>query len=177
MKRISKLFAVGALSVGLTFSGSLSLCQAYTDDAGVLNGVDKSTEADSYLNDNGYHFLKRQYSSDWYASSDNGVIIGVSNYNGSIYMIYILKAGHPSDKGIEVGMTLNDLEYAYGKAYKESDFNSYTDYDNFVRYNNNAGDYYATSKSSGPTYKNYFGYDYAEYVTQDNSGLSFIFNR
>ena len=177
MKRISKLLIVSALSAGLTFSSSFSLCQAYTDNASVLNGVDKSTESYSYLNDNGYHFVARQYSSDWYASNDNGVIFNVGHDDGNIYMIYILKGGHPTDKGIEVGMTLNDIEYAYGKAYKESDFNSYTAYHDFIRYNNDAGNYYVTSKTTGNIYKNYFGYDYTEYVTQDNSGLSFIFNR
>ena len=145
---------------------NVSLCQAYTDDAGIIGGLDKTTPIYDYLNTYNYrlYLSDHRYSQhDMYINSDNAVLVSI--WDDRLGAIYILKPGYATDKGIEVGMTVNDIEYAYGKIY--------TNY-NYMQYDR-TGEYYNTPEND--YYKNYTGYDYIEYVTKDNSGLSFVINK
>lgn len=169
-KRICSLVKKAFLVIFLIGNGMIntSLCQAYTDDAGVIGGLDKTTPIYDYLNTYNYHLYKsdHKYSQhDMYLSSDNAVLISI--WNDRLSAIYILKPGYATDKGIAVGMTINDIEYAYGKIYSGQNSYQYQEYNKAGIYHKNIGNAY---------YENYAGYDYVEYVTADNSGLSFVIN-
>lgn len=170
MREIIKCFIFGLVCMVGTLNLNITLCQAYTDNAAVLSGVDKSTDIYSYLNDNKYRLWKSNPSSqhDMYINGDSSVIADI--WSDHLGHIYILKAGYATDKGIEVGMTLNDLIYAYGTVYDSANRNSFMQYSKDDR----SGQSFAVPKND--YYKNYGGYYYVEYVTRDNSGLSFVLN-
>ena len=70
--------------------------------------------------------------------------------------------GYTTNKGISVGMTFNDVVYAYGKVYRNEP----------VDYREIYGVYDDNSWS-----KNYSGYGVVEYVSSQNEGLNFIFDK
>ena len=93
---------------------NVSLCQAYTDDAGIIGGLDKTTPIYDYLNTYNYrlYLSDHRYSQhDMYINSDNAVLVSI--WDDRLGAIYILKPGYATDKGIEVGMTLNMLMGKY----------------------------------------------------------------
>lgn len=120
-----------------------------TDDAGVLAGLENNTNLYNYLNYYHYHLWKADHRwsiHDMYISSDDAVI--VDTWDGSLGHIYILKPGYSTNKGIQIGMSYQDVINTYGYATIVNGFNS-----------------------------NYKGYVYVEYSSDKNEGLSFVFNR
>lgn len=120
-----------------------------TDDAGVLAGLEDNTDLYNYLNYYNYHLWKSDHRwsiHDMYISSDDAVII--DTWNGRLGHIYILKPGYSTNKGIQLGMTYDDVINTYGYASLSTFYDS-----------------------------NYAGYVYLEYASNENEGLSFVFNK
>lgn len=122
------------------------------DDAGVLSNLEDTNDLYGYLNYYDYHLWKadHRYSMhDMYITSDETVIVDV--WNDKLGHIYILKPGYATNKGIEIGMTYQDLINTYGDV--------------------------SIIKNSGDYYKDYTGYVSADYESQSNEGLSFVINK
>ena len=150
------------------FAFNLNTAQAQTDDARVLGGISRSTDIFTYLNTYPYklwqsdhQFAPRVYN-DLYLSEDKGVAVDL--WNDRLGQIFLLAPGYKTDKGIEVGMTVNDVEYAYGPIY---DF-SKAPRDYTQRY----GIYSDNSHS-----KKYRAYGVIEYVSPNNEGLNFVIDK
>ena len=126
------------------------IASANTDDAKVLGGLSVETNMHAYLNGYSYRIWKsdHQYSiHDMYINKDDSVIVDL--WNGRLGHVYILKPNYTTDKGIAVGMDLQDIINAYGQ-YDEK-WESYSE--------------------------NYTGYVTIEYVSDSNEGLSFVLNK
>lgn len=161
---------------------------AYVDDAKVLSGLDISaTKADEFLNTNGFSYIgragynphwsnERQYHGyDVYSSQDGSIITCWIEDRNQLFNIYLTKPGPKTDKGIEVGMSVVDIENRYGKIFTVQEVKSrrYTD-KNFSVFNfKNAGEYLDFPPPTG----NYTGYQEIEFVSSSNEGLSFIINK
>ena len=146
--------------IGLTVVTNIS---AMTDNAGVLGGVDKDTDVYSYLNSYPYHLVSadhRYVAHDLYASDDNCVLVDV--WDNRVGQVFLVAPGYTTNKGISVGMTFNDVVYAYGKVYRDEP----------ADYREIYGVYDDNSWS-----KNYSGYGVVEYVSPHNEGLNFIFDK
>ena len=171
MKKIHQYLLSTFLCICTVLLLAAPSCQAYTDNAAVLAGVDRTTDIYSYLNANKYQLWSSKPSSqhDMYINVDSSVIVDI--WNDHLGHIYIMKPGYATDKGIEVGMTLNDLIYAYGTIYDSGNRNSVMQYSKDDR----SGESFAVPDND--YYKNYSGYYYVEYVARDNSGLSFVLNK
>ena len=144
----------------LTFSHN---CFAEINDAGVLAGLEKNNNLSGYLNMYNYRTWltdHRYLKHDMYISQDDSVI--VSLYNDMLDAIYILKSGYKTNKGIEVGMTFNDMKYAYGPVHDYSNTSIISE----------AGGYMV-----GYGQNNYSGYYAVEYVSTSNEGLTFIIDK
>ncbi|MCQ5209250.1 MULTISPECIES: hypothetical protein [Bacillota] len=153
------------------FAFNLNTTQAQTDDARVLGGISRSTDIFTYLNTYPYklwqsdHRFAPDIYNDLYLSEDKCVAVDL--WNDSLGQIFLLGPGYKTDKGIEVGMTMNDVEYAYGPIYDSSKaprdytqrYGIYTDYGN---------DGY---------YKKYRAYGVIEYVSPNNEGLNFVIDK
>ena len=145
------------ISMLACFIIGISNCYAVTDDVGVLAGLEENNYWYEYLNMYNYRTWlsdHRYLKHDMYVSQDDSVI--VSLFDDRLNSIYILKKGYKTNKGIEVGMTANDMIYAYGK---------------FSRGGNENG------HLEGYGRDNYSGYYSVEYVSSSNEGLSFIIDR
>lgn len=154
--------AVIILAIFLTLIFSHN-CFAGTDDAGVLAGLENNDNLFGYLNMYNYRtwLTDHRYSKhDMYISQDDSVI--VSLYNDMLDAIYILKSGYKTNKGIEVGMTLNDIKYTYGPIYNWSDTSKTFEIGGFM-----VG--YGRDK--------YTGYYAVEYESPKNEGLTFIIDK
>lgn len=159
------------LTAILATLGSVGITQARTDDARVLGGLDRSVNIYTYLNTYPYKLLSSNPSGfhhDTYISKDNCIIIDV--YANGLGRIYIIGPGYSTNKGIKLGMTLTDIENAYGPIYsngkKPNDYTAtYGTYESVASY----GD--------SEFYKDFTGYAHVEYVSPTNEGLSFILNR
>ena len=87
-----------------------------------LDGMNLNTKVMEYLNFNEFHFTFRDNVHDYYSSMDDGVIVTVAKSTSKIRFVDVVKPGHPSNKGIEVGMDRDDVEKAYGKIYSLDEF-------------------------------------------------------
>lgn len=143
----------------------LNVAQARTDNARVLGGISRDIDIFNYLNTYSYHIWKSNHkysSNDLYISKDKCVAVNL--WNDLLGQVFLMAPGYTTDKGIAVGMTVNDIAYAYGPIY---------DYDNEPR------DYkktYGTYKKNH-NYKNYRGYGAIEYVSDQNEGLNFVIDK
>lgn len=150
---------------------NLNTAQAQTDNARVLGGISRATDIFTYLNTYPYKLWQSNHKfapssyNDLYLSEDKGVAVDL--WNDRLGQIFLLGPGYKTDKGIEVGMTVNDVEYAYGPIYVSSKaprdytqrYGIYTDYGN---------DGY---------YKKYRAYGVIEYVSPNNEGLNFVIDK
>ena len=126
------------------------IANASTDDAKVLGGLSVETDLYAYLNGYNYRIWRsdHRYSiHDMYINKDDSVIVDV--WNGRLGHVYIIKPNYTTDKGIAVGMNLQDIVNTYGQ------------YDEVWKSNS----------------KNYTGYVTIEYVSDSNEGLSFVLNK
>lgn len=162
---LSKLLM--CLLVGFSFF-NLNTAQARTDDARVLGGIDQYTDIFTYLNTYPYSLWQSDHKyapssyNDLYLSKDKCVAIDL--WEDRLGQIFILAPGYKTDKDIEVGMTVNDIEYAYGPIYSSN--NEPRDYTKTY------GIYYDNRSS-----KNYRNYGYIEYVSPRNEGINFVINK
>jgi len=131
--------------------GFVNMGEAYTGPIS-LAGINLETNANEYLNSNGYRFLDKAYMTEFYVNADNSILVGLSKY-GNVQFVDIYNPGPSTNRGIQVGMTLNDLKYAYGPIYSQADF----------RYNDraNTGSFSNVGASS---YYNHVNYDYTKYT-------------
>lgn len=138
----------------ICFFAVSGIASAYdTDDAKVLDGLSTETDLYEYLSDNDYSIWMsdHRYSKhDMYINDDDSVII--DTWEDTLGHVFLLKPGYTTDKGIAVGMSMQDIANAYGQ-YDEMWGND-TDY-----------------------YKDYSGYITLEYVSASNEGLSFVLNK
>lgn len=123
---------------------------ARTEDVGVLEHLEECSDFYSYLNN--YHYRiwyedNRYLQHHMYINSDNTVI--ASFFNGRLDAIFIRKVGYSTDKGIQVGRTVNDVYHAYGEP----------------------------DGLTGRGMRSYSGYRFIEYVSPENEGLSFVFDQ
>ena len=144
---------------------SVNICSAMTDDVGVLGGLETNNGLYEYLNSYNYRLWKADHRflhHDMYINQDDSVIVSV--FNDILDSIFILNPGYKTNKGIEVGMTENDLIYAYGPIYGESDRS-------FDLWKNSGGQ---VVKNYDENYSKYYS---VEYISSANEGLEFIFDR
>lgn len=146
----------------------LYVAQARTDDARVLGGINRNTDIFTYLNTYPYSLWQSNHKyapsvyNDLYLSQDKCVAVDL--WNDRLGQIFILGPGYKTDKGIEVGMTVNDIEYAYGPIYMAS--KAPRDYTKtYGTYNDNR------------YLKKYHDYGVIEYVSPQNEGLNFVINK
>lgn len=139
---------------------SLTSAQAQTDDAGVLDGAGQKIDIFTFMR---MYQYRQAGSTDMYLSKDNCVL--VTFWNTRLSGIFLLAPGYKTDKGIEVGMTINDIEEAYGPIYLSND-----EPRNFKK---KYGVYYSYSKYS----KKYSNYDSIEYVSPKNEGINFVIDK
>lgn len=124
IKRLTKI----VLSIAFMLIGATSF--AYVDDAGIMNkfNYDNSMNMWNYLNENGFHFIKPKYDHqpgiDGYMKNDSSMLVLIINNDsykllqpGQLVQVVIIKPGIKTDKGIQVGSTINDVINAYGKVY------------------------------------------------------------
>lgn len=165
-KSIPLKFAMCCITA-LTFFGS-NIAQARTDDARVLGGIDWNTDIFTYLNTYPYNLWQSNHEfapssyNDLYLSEDKCVAVDL--WNDHLGQIFILGPGYKTDKGIEVGMTANDVENAYGPIYFPKDEPK--------DYTSTYGVYYDNSHSM-----HYRGYGFIEYVSPRNEGINFVINK
>lgn len=117
-KWVSVVFTVAYTMIGTT-------ALAYVDDAGVMDYFNYNNDQYlyDYFNNNDYRFYNKSQKADAYIKNDNSLFMTISNNSleglwrqaGMLYQIVIMKPGYKTDKGIEVGMTLNQVKTAYGE--------------------------------------------------------------
>lgn len=100
---------------------------AYSDDVGIMDrfNYDNSMYMYDYLNANDYRFYNHfsDGREDAYIKNDNSIFMVIANKGnypilpGQMHSVIILKPGITTDKGIQVGSTLQDVVNAYGKIY------------------------------------------------------------
>ena len=161
---------------------------AYVDDAKVLSGLDTyKVPGDIYLNTHDFHYIgKASYKPGWgngktyyhdygaYISKDGSIITIWFEDKNRLGNIYFVKPGPKTDKGIEVGMNVSDIEKKYGKIFTAQEVKARRAADkNFSVFNYNAGEYLDFPRPTG----NYTGYQEIEFVSNTNEGLSFIINK
>lgn len=86
-----------------------------------------------YLNQNDYKFYSKDRWSDAYLKKDHSLFMTISNnplaglrrQSGLLYTILIMKPGYQTDKGIEVGMSLEQVIAAYGELLYSGDVDKY----------------------------------------------------
>ncbi len=147
---------------------NLNIAQAGTDDARVLGGIDWNTDIFTYLNTYPFSLWKSNHMyapssyNDLYLSKDRCVAVDL--WNDRLGQIFILAPGYKTDKDIEVGMTVNDIEYAYGPVYdsKDEPQNDTAAYGVYHDNNNN------------PHYRKY---GFIEYVSPRNEGINFVIDK
>ncbi len=152
MKRILVLVL---MLITMIFS---SVNAAITTDAGVLGGLERNSDLYSYLNMYHYRLWKSDHrfmEHDMYISQDDAVIVSI--FNDRLDAIYILKPGYKTNKGIEVGMDLNAVKNVYGPIYDWYEDDSHI-----------GGNLIGNGQGK---YRKYYG---VEYVSKENSGLSFV---
>ena len=145
------------LFLAIAICSMASYANAYIDDAKVLGGLSSKTDMYKYLNYYGYRIWlsNHRYSiHDMYINQDDSVI--VDTWNGHLGHVYILKPNYTTNKGVSVGMTLQDIFNAYGEYSSEGGVQE-------IHYN----DYY----------KDDSGYITIEYVSEANEGLFFVLNK
>lgn len=147
---------------------SLNIAQAQTDDARVLGGIDLDTDIFTYLNTHPYTLWKADHSNapinyfDSYMSKDKCVLITLGH--DFLRNIFILGPGYKTDKGIEIGMTIDDIKRAYGPLYTyQTQPQDHTQ--TYGIYNDNR---YS---------KKFFNYITIEYVSPKNEGLEFVIDK
>ncbi len=117
-KWVSVCLTVACMTIGTT-------ALAYVDDAGVMDQFNYNNDQYlyDYFNNNDYRFYNKSQKADAYIKNDNSLFMTISNNSleglwrqaGMLYQIVIMKPGYKTDKGIEVGMTLNQVKTAYGE--------------------------------------------------------------
>ena len=142
---------------------------AYTDDTSIIGGLDRDTDAYSYLNMYNYH-LYRTNDKYLYGSVDNQVIIRISD-RGNITDIFILGGDYATNKGVKVGDTVQDIINAYGPAYDSTNPQNWHKSEEA-----NTGEIIKYD-SPWAQKKGISGYIEFEYKDYRNSGLSFIVNK
>lgn len=141
------------------------VARALTDDTGVIDGLNQDVDAYSYLNTYNYHLWKSS-SRFLYASEDNQVLIAVSTQM-KLRNIFILGGGYKTDKGIQVGDSMDEVLKIYGPVYDDYHMWSYANTGAIINYYDN--DYY---RKAG-----YSGYLEVYYRDLRNSAIYFIINR
>lgn len=167
MTKSSVLKCLLGLAVVVT-SFNVNIAQARTDDARVLGGIDSYTDIFTYLNTYPYKLWQSNHKygysnySDLYISEDKGVAVDL--WNDRLGQIFILGPGYKTDKDIEIGMTVNDIIYAYGPIYVSGkEPRDYTE---------TYGTYHDNSYS-----KKYRAYGVIEYVSPRNEGINFVIDK
>lgn len=130
----------GAKSISKLFLGSMLLIIpagsfAYVDDAGIMDHFNYANDQClyDYLNQNDYKFYSKDRWSDAYLKKDHSLFMTISNnplaglrrQSGLLYTILIMKPGYQTDKGIEVGMSLEQAIAAYGELLYSGDVDKY----------------------------------------------------
>ena len=139
-----------------------------------LDGMNLNTKVIEYLNFNEFHFTFKDNAHDYYSSMDDGVIVTVAKSTSKIRFIDVVKPGHPSNKGIEVGMDRGDVEKAYGKIYSLEEYKNNRNIEE-----ENYGVCYSMKKRD---LSNYDEIDYQGAVSslvqgESADGLIFVINR
>ncbi len=186
--KIFKLFGLSIICLLCMGYIRTSYVFAYVDDAKILSGLDpEKVVGDAYLNANGFHYVgKSSYKPRWgnnqviyrdhgiYSTSDGSVITVWYESINRLGNIYLVKPGPKTDKGIEVGMSVSDIERRYGKIFTAQEVKAHQAADkNFSVFKYNAGEYLDFPRPTG----NYTGYQEIEFVSKSNEGLSFIINK
>lgn len=124
--------------MGVYLMGMAAVCQAYVDDARIMNSFNEDNEMVmyDYLNQNNFRFYNKYSFDDGYIKNDNSLFMIIRRENtvlapdyqsaGKMLRIFFLKDGYRTNKGIHVGSTLSDVTNAYGQAYPYTKSDIYT---------------------------------------------------
>lgn len=154
-----------SLIIGMMLNG---IAWAYTDDTGVIDGLNQDVESKSYIDQ--YHFNRwNDHNKNLYGSSDGEVVIYTNGYTNRIFEVFLLGRDYSTDKGIKVGDSEQNVIKAYGPVYPMSEYDEY-DYSLEV----NAG---RVHTYPAKYYPNYAGYIEYEYFDSRNSAIYFIINK
>ena len=163
--------AVVILVLALMFGQKISV-EAYTDSIDI-EGMNRFIDIYSYLNNHNYHFAIKTNNVDVYLSRDEAVIVTTPKGLNSLLFIDVLKPGHATNRGIEVGMTLNDIVYAYGSVYPMEEL--------WQKHRNeeNCGMIYPVKNAyySGYDIVNYEGVVSSLLQGESTDGIEFLINR
>lgn len=141
---------------------------AYTDDTGVIDGLNQDVDAENYINQ--YHFNRwNDHNKNLYGSSDGEVVIYINEYTNKVFEVFLLGGDYSTDKGIKVGDSAQDVINAYGPVYPMSNYGEY-DYSLEA----NAGRVHTYPPKYYPNYAGYIEY---EYFDSRNSAIYFIINK
>lgn len=135
------------MALGLSVMMAGSVFANY--DTGVIDYLEETQDWDSYLQQYNYStwLSDHRYLTHDIYASPDKLVL-ISFFNGRLDSIFILGPGYKTNKGAEVGMHLSDILEIYGRDCEVIN-----------------------------GFGNYRGYGYVEYVDQQNSGLSFVFDR
>ena len=122
-----KTALLGIVSCAIISSAPLTT-NAYTDNAGVMNhfNYDNTQYLYDYLNANNFRFYNKDGWQDAYLKNDNSLFILLRNNTlqnnrrpiGLMDFLVILRPGYATDKGIEVGMSMQKVIETYGPVYR-----------------------------------------------------------
>jgi len=98
-----------------------SACEAMTGPISI-HGFHRGKNYQTYLNDNGYEYIGNGIGDGLYRSRDGKIYVSTFRNEGQISYIDVVGSGYATNKGIEVGMTIQDLTNAYGNIYPSEGF-------------------------------------------------------
>ena len=87
-----------------------------------IHGFHRGKNYQTYLNDNGYEYIGNGIGDGLYRSRDGKIYVSTFRNEGQISYIDVVGSGYATNKGIEVGMTIQDLTNAYGNIYPSEGF-------------------------------------------------------
>lgn len=158
--------AILGLTMGLLSAG-ISSVYARTDDAKVLDGVGRGTEISQIISKYDLSLAWSGDRSSTYTTKDKNLVIITFRYpDGKNCVSGILIKGpeYKTDKGVRVGMGIEDVVLGYGPLYSPAEL-PLDQTKTFGMYN--ANDY------DGP----YQGYSFIEYDSAINEGIEFVIDK
>lgn len=150
---------------------------AYSDDVGVMGqfNYDNSMYMYDYLNSNDYRFYNHfGGTKEGYMKNDNSIFMVLANKGdnpiqpGQMDSVFILKPGIFTDKGIQVGDTLQKLITTYGKVYDRARSDIYNNDPNTGYFAKNVYDYLNGRKVA------HFRYYVIGYFDREKRQIQFI---
>lgn len=154
---------------------------AYSDDVGIMDrfNYDNSMYMYDYLNSNDYRFVNHfnAGTQDGYMKNDNSMFMVLANKSdypiqpGQMNSVIILKPGIFTDKGIQVGDTLQKLINTYGKVYERARSDIYNNDLNTGYYYKEGYSYLVRGKTHG------FKYYSIIYFDREQRQIQFLVNQ